>query len=308
MIGKDGKVRKERDALMMATSVILVLAICAVIGATVVDKYLTTDDTRVNIGDSVTVEYVGTYYAYYGEDGAVVFDTTYKSIGNNDNVPKSNDFSKTSFSPFKLTVGTDSVLAAFQSGIVGHKVGDKVRVHIPAGEGYNAPDTIRTYAGSQVVTIPKSETMTLSQFESLYKDVDGHSVNLSMTSVYGWPAVSTYDASTGKVHIQHSPVAGESYTAYDGDFGKVVMNVTSSSASSISFTYTVSDFVKVGKADASGFYPVQMIEVVDGTETFNIVSVKDTNKDGIADAFKFKNVGEKFNIDLYFEITITAVN
>ncbi len=308
MIGKDGKVKKERDALIMSSFIVLILAVSAVSAAAVYSEYIAVDDTRVDSGSSVTVDYVGTYYAYHGETGAVVFDTTLKSVGADESIPKADGFSKSSYSTFRFNVGSDEVLRAFENAVVGHKAGDRVRVHIPAGEGYNAPGQTVTVNASQVQVIPRAETMTLKQFEAAHEGADGKAVNAVITSVYGWPAASAYDVQSNTVTVYHNPVAGESYTGFDGHQGEVVRKVTAATSATVSFTYAVSGFVKVGSAGSDGFVPVQMIPLDTVGGKVYITAVKDADRDGIADSFIYKTVGERYNIDLFFEIRIVSVS
>jgi len=306
MTGKEEKVKKDRDPIMKVCFVVFILAVCAVIGAGIFDNYLAKDDSVVNNGDTVTVNYVGTFYNLYGEENAVVFDTTYSSIGNNSSIEKSNDYSRTSYSTLKLTVGGDTVLQAFQNALVGHQVGDTVKVVVPASEGYVAPDTTGTVNCSNSISIPRSETMTVSQFESIYDDLEGTAINASFTSVYGWNANSTYDQSNGMVTVYYSPVAGGLYYNYQGVYGKVALTVSNVSASTITFTYKVTDYVKVG-TDSEGNIEIQMIKVNFGTKYFYITSVTDADSEGVADTFDYKTVGEKYNEILYFEITIVSI-
>jgi hypothetical protein len=306
MTGNEGKVKKDRDPIMKVCFVVFILAVCAVIGAGVYDKYLVKDDSLVNNGSTVTVNYVGTFYSYYGEENSVVFDTTYSSIGNDDNIEKSNDYSKTSYAVLEFTVGDDDVLAAFQNAIVGHKVGDTVWVTVIVGEGYVAPDTTGTVDCSNAITVARSETMTVTEFEAIYEDLDGTGSNMSFTSVYGWSATSSYDVSTGMVTVYYSPEAGSSYVNYEGSYGKVTLDVSSTTASTITFTYSVTDYVKVGE-DAAGNIEIQMIKVDFGTSCFYITSVTDPSSEGVADTFDYKTVGEKYNQVLYFKIVIVSI-
>lgn len=306
MTGNEGKVKKDRDPIMKVCFVVFILAVCAVIGAGVYDKYLVKDDSLVNNGSTVTVNYVGTFYSYYGEENSVVFDTTYSSIGNDDNVEKSNDYSRTSYSALELTIGGDTVLAAFQDAIVGHKVGDTVWVTVPVGEGYIAPDTTSTVDCSDAITINRSETMTVTEFESIYEDLTGTGSNINFTSVYGWSATSSYNVSTGMVTVYYSPEAGNSYINYEGDYGKVTLEVSSTTASTITFTYKVTDYVKVA-TNVEGDIEIQMIKVDFGMSCFYITSVTDPSSEGVADTFDCKTVGEKYNQVLYFKIVIVSI-
>ncbi len=305
MTDKEEKVRKDRDPIFRVCLVVLILASCAVIGAGVYDKYLVSDDTVANNGDTVVVNYVGTFYSYYGEDNAVVFDTTYSSIGEDDSVEKSNDYDTTSYSTLEFTIGDDEVLAAFESAVLGHQAGDVVWVTIPAGQGYVSAETTETVDCDESVTMSRSETMTLTEFESIYEDLDGSVYNADFTSVYGWPASSSYDSSTGNVTVYYSPSV-ESYVNYEGDYGTVSLVVSAVTTSSITYTYEVTDYVEVSTSGSD--IEIQMIKVDFGTSYFYITSVTDSDSDGVADTFDCKTVSEIYNETLYFKIVIVSVS
>ena len=301
------KVKKERDPIMAVSFVVFLLAVCAVSGASIYDNYLKADDTLAVNGSTVSVNYTGTYYDFYGSDNGVVFDTSIWSIANDNGVLKSNDFtlkSESSYVPLKFTVGGTTVIKAFGDAVIGHKVGEKIQVKIPVGEGYNAPYTSVTKSASAAVSIPASETMTSAQFEILY----GHALKgyeEIEKSVYGWPASASYNTVGNTVTVAYHPAVGQTYTAVDNDFGKVSFRVASV-GSTISFTYLISDYTVVSQAGADK--EIQMIMMDFGTEKFYITSVTDTNNDGIADTFTYKTVSERNNQILYFEIEIVEFN
>ena len=90
------------------------MACVGVIGVYVDEHYIQQDDTKVAYGDKVVTNYTGSFYAYYGEDNAVVFDTSYASIGKNNDVAKAYSFSKSSYSTFSVTVGSNGALKMFE--------------------------------------------------------------------------------------------------------------------------------------------------------------------------------------------------
>ena len=91
-----GDEKKKRDPIFTVCFVVFILAAVSVVGVYIDEHYLTEDTTKAAYGDEVTVNYTGTFYAYYGEENAVVFDTSYRSIGENDAIIKSNSFNKSS--------------------------------------------------------------------------------------------------------------------------------------------------------------------------------------------------------------------
>jgi len=317
MADDDYKVKKERDPIMAVCFIVFMLTVCVITGASVYNNYVKADDSVAVNGSTVTVDYIGTYYAPYGEDGAVVFDTSRWSVANDSKVAKSNDFTlnaESNYKPLGYTVGGTTVLEDFGNAVIGYKVGDKVPVRydqntgrwvptVPAGNGYNAAETEVTVNVSAPVTIPASETLTSAQYTSIY----GHDLKTYEEieeSVYGWPASASFNSSDSTVTVKHQPVAGATYTMTDSDFGRVALNVTSVTGTSITYTYSVSGYTTVSTQGADK--GVQMIMMDFGTEKWYIVSVTDHGT-GTADTFTYKTVGERYNQDLYFDIQIVSI-
>lgn len=290
----DEKVKKSRDPIFTTCLVIFAIAVVAILGVFVNDHYIQTDDTEVAYGDKVVVNYTGSFYGYVGDENAVVFDTSYSSIGNDDKIIKSNSFTKTSYNTFTITVGNNGALKGFEESVIGHKVGDKVKVMIPAGEGYLGPDsvTVQNNSGS----VPVTMTMPQTAFKALYKDVTlvaGSGVMFE--TVYGWDATATLAGT--EVIITNMPEAGQTYDYIgneDSDFGNVKFQVRSI-GTSVEFTYVFEDTHSVG---ANG--EIQMIELDFGTETWYVTNVDNGS-------FTYKT-SENANIDMYFEITIVSIN
>ena len=153
-------IRKKKDPIFSVCFVVFVVACVGVLGVYVDEHYIQQDDTKVAYGDKVVTNYTGSFYAYYGEDNAVVFDTSYASIGKNDDVAKAYSFSKSSYSTFSVTVGSNGALKMFEDSLVGHKVGDKIRVMIPASEGYIASDGAMKTGQSTTFDVDMVQTMS----------------------------------------------------------------------------------------------------------------------------------------------------
>ena len=307
MADDDVKVRKERDPIMVVCFVVFLVASLSVIGASVYNNYIRADDTIAVNGDTVSVNYVGTYYDYFNDVNYVVFDTSNWSVTNNDNVPKSNDFvakEKAQHSPLSFTVGGNQVLSMFGNSVIGHKVGDKIRVMIPAGDGYNSASTDKVVAASETKTVRSFERIPMSQFEHLYGYELRGNVEIEK-SVYGWPASAAFNSLDNTVTINYHPVNGQTYVMVDNDFGKVSAAVTSIGVN-IEYRYVVTDFTVVGTEGANK--SIQMIMVDLGATKFYISSVVDADNNGIADSFVTRTESERYNQDLYFEIEIVSIN
>lgn len=297
--------KKKKDPIFSVCFVVFVVACVGVLGVYVDEHYIATDDRQISVGDDVTINYTGSYYNYYGEPGAVVFDTTYSGIGNDAGVTKANEYSKTSYKPLDVTVGDGDLLKMFENSLIGHKVGDKFRIEIPADQAYLAPSS-ETYNGvSMTDKVPKVQTMTKAQFEDIY----GSDYKLSsgsmitITSAYGWPANVYLDATSNKVVITNMPEVTSADSPYeyigneDSEFGKVTYAVTSVSGDSISVTMNITGTVSVGDDGRS----IQMLKVnVDGTPIY-VTGVGNGTYD-------YKVCEERCNENLYFEIEIVSID
>lgn len=299
------KSRKGRDPIFSVCFVVFILTAAVLCGATIYDNYIEDDRATAAVGSSLSVNYTLTFYDYYGEEFAVVNDTSYESIGNNDAIAKSNDFTvKTSYSELTFSVGSGStVLAGFGNAVIGHKEGDTVKVMIPAGEGYNAEDTNTVYSCTEAQAVAISETLTLTQFSTIYGYTPSGTVTID-ESVYGWPAVGYVNTTDSTIVMNYNPTEGETYEV-KLDYGTVTFTVGSVEDGMIEFTYGVKDFTATGNKLASGYDEIQMILVDFGTSSFYITGVDST---GDVSSFQSKTVEERYNQDLYFVIKIVSVD
>jgi FKBP-type peptidyl-prolyl cis-trans isomerase 2 len=293
MAGEE-KSTKKRDPIFSVCLVVFAIAAVAVLGSFVYDEYIKEDGVEVEFGDTVVVGYIGTYYAYYGEDNAVVFDTTYSSVGNNDDVAKSNSFNRTSYSDYTVNVGSGSSLAGFEDALIGHKVGDTVKVMIPKGEGYNSSVPIMKLLSGSVDVV---DVMTKAQYEALYGTAPVAGESKEITTVYGWSAFAAL-GSNGTVTV-NSVVAGlASEYIYDEDSPLKIVNVQNV-GDVITFDYQLIDGEYKVVDAATG--EIQMIEL-----NLNGSTVYITNY--LNGEISYKTVGESYNIDLYYEIKIVSIN
>ncbi len=299
MAGEETK-KKEHDPIFMVCLVLFVIAAIAVLGVYAADQLSSHDDGVAAYGDSVTVDYTGSYYNYVNEDGALVFDTSVESIANDSNIAKSSDFNKrSSYSPLEVTIGSGSALKLFEDSIVGHKVGDTFKVYIPAGEGYVGPDTTKT-ANLTGFTVPAVQTMPTSAFSTLY----GFSATTSATSfttVYGWNAVAILNSNSNTVTIMNSPEAGSTYTfspkgvAPEEGSEKLTFTVTSIDTNincNLAFKNTTT---------VSG-YTIQMEAFDFGSEKWYVEEVSPSTF-----TYKVSTTGT-VNEDLYFQMKLVSIS
>lgn len=289
-------VKKKRDPIFSVCFVVFIVACVGVLGSFVDQHYIQEDETVAAYGDKVVVDYTGSFYGFYGDKNAVVFDTSIESIGKDDSVAKSNTFNRTSYSTFDVTIGSGKALTLFENSLVGHKVGDTVKVMIPAGEGYNAPASYPE-TSSMKVTVPVKYSLTKAAFDEMYSDVKLTVGELTkFTTTYGWDAFAT---STGnEVTITNIPVVGETYQ-YSGNedskYGKIAFHVDSVSAESVNVTLSITETVAVDGV-------IQMLEFEQYNGSTWYITAVDSS------SFTYKICGETYNEALYFEIKIISIN
>lgn len=298
MTGEGNKRKKDRDPIFSACFVVFIVACVGVLGTYVDEHYLDSDDTVAAYGDTVEVNYTGSYYAYYDQDGAVIFDTSLSSVDGNDDYVKANEYSSGSSGSIDVTIGDGDYLIMFENCLVGHRAGDEIRIEIPLGDGYVAPAGSE-YESSTRLSVPLEQTMTKAQFDDLYDiDLEG-GVSQTITSAYGWPATAYYDVTSNTVTITNMATVGQSYEYVgneDSSFGQISFSVDSvDSDGNLVVDLVITDYVEVDGG-------IQMVSMnVDGTQVYI------TDYDADAGTYTYKTCGENYNIVLYFVIEIVSV-
>ena len=299
MAGEDNK-RKERDPIFMICLALFTIAAVAAIGVFIADHYFTSDDRVAAYGDSVSVDYTGTYYEYIGGEHAVVFDTSYSKVANDSSVKKSNEFTKrSSYSPLDFKIGGGEVLKGFESAVVGHKIGDVFRVDIPASEAYVGAEVEQT-ALLKGYQIKVNQSMPLSAFTKLYGFTPGDQD--SFKTVYGWDASAQKISDRNEVKITNMPTVGSTYTFSPG--GKA----PASGDERLKFTvnsitedgYIVCDLAFVNATFVSGNV-VEMMGFDFGTEKWYVKEISSTD-------FTRKVASERVNEELFFEMKLVSIN
>ena len=286
--------KKDRDPIMSVCLGIFIVAAVIALGCFVVNEYFPTSDTTASTGDTVTVDYVGTYYGEYGSEYAVVFDTNKSSIGDDDDIQKSNDYTeKTSYSGLSFKIGNNTMLEGFEKAVIGHKVGDTFKVALTANQGYVGPNTSGVMKKTDN-TVSTVQFASKTDFNELYPDVtlkDNQVVTFE--SKYGCNAQALYTDSTNAVIITYMPVVGETYEVYkEGD--TVVSFKVKSVGETMTFDLIIDNPVQV---DSSG--SIQMIKL----ELEQDIYITAIHGDDIV----YKTGSERMNQPLYFEITLTKI-
>ena len=277
-----GDEKKKRDPIFTVCFVVFILAAVSVVGVYVNEHYLTEDNTRVAYGDSVSVNYVGTFYDFDGSEIAVEFD--------------SGDLE------FDAESGS-SVLQKFWEACIGHKVDDRIEVIINPEDGYIARVTGHKDVSKNGLTMDVVEVMSKEQFESIYDISLSAGSMASFTTAYGWNATAVLDSATQKVVVYNMPVAGEKYTYTDGEESEdsedevtVTFEVVSVNNGVITYNIGFEGQTSTGNGDE-----VQMIELQFGNETWQVTNIGDST-------FSYKTSPNTTNQTLYFVIEITAIN
>ena len=155
---------RKADPIAMSCFVVIMLACVVILGSYVNAMYINPEwNSPVAVeGDTVKVEYVGSYNGYYDADGAVIFDTNVKSVNDGSEYLKSPSYTnKTSFKYLSFKVGGDDVLPGFSEAVVGKLINWTAKVAIPASEGYGVADK-HDFTLSQTFNL--SGTMSLEEF------------------------------------------------------------------------------------------------------------------------------------------------
>lgn len=286
--------KKDRDPIMSVCLGIFLVAAVIALGCFVVDEYFPTSEKTASTGDTVTVDYVGTYYGEYGSDYAVVFDTNKSSIGDDDDIQKSNDYKeKTSYSGLSFKIGEKTMLEGFENAVIGHKVGETVKVYLNANQGYVGPDT----TGKMLTTgntVSSVQQISKTDFADLYPDITlkDNQVVYFETS-YGMPAQAMYSDSSNVVLMTYMPVVGETYEVYKQ--GDTVVSFKATSVDELlTFDIVIDNPVRTGLGGE-----IQMIKL----ELEQDIYITAINGSDIT----YKTGSERVNQPLYFEIKLTKI-
>ncbi len=201
------KKKRDIEPIMAIGVVVLLLASVAILSVFVYDNYIFADEEDTVVpGSTVKVDYVGSLFEYYDEDGALIFDTSIKDIAESEDYSKIGGFSRTTFSQLSVVPGSGGALKLFENALIGYKVGDEVRVEIPYGEGYISKNkTI-----SNEFTIGYTQYFNSTVFEEMYdlKIVNGVT-STEFDTIYGWKATAIYDTTKEMVKVTNNPDDGD---------------------------------------------------------------------------------------------------
>ncbi len=291
---EDVKPRREREPISLVCLIIIVVATVAVVGAYVNDHMINDgDDTEADTGSTVVMDYTLSLYDCY-DNGGAIYQTTVESIADSAKWVHSAGYTEsTSYSTFSVTLGSGSVLQAFNDALYGAKS-----------------------ASTSGLTTPTSVTMSASEFTHMYSGVtvpsNGAAVTIEKT-VLGWGGIATAN-SNGTVTVTYLPTAGEEYTIEEGSFGTVKAKVSTIDSGTITFDLEISDTQAVSgqySDDLNNFNEIKMIKLnlykvtADGTEMPGTIYINGTNSSG---EFSYRTLAENYNTVLYYVINVKSVS
>ena len=298
--GSDSKKKSKKgfklpsiEPIILTSFTIFIVACLIVTGVTTYGIIVgETSDQTAEYGDRVQVNYVGSYYGYYGQTGAEIFDTSWESIANDDNYAKSWGFQKKEeYTPLDVTIGAEGSIKGFSDAIIGHKIGDRFRVEVQ--DGYGSLVLNENYFTGVVKagqSIKKIQTdVSTTDYTTFFKDIEGSDVPsagntiYNIDSPYGWKANVTGN-SNGTVTIEYLPVNGETYTSYG-----VKLNVTSVT-DTITFTYDNGDNFDTN---------AKMLKAAFNGKIVYIIQSDDTN-------MSYKTTDERTGTKMYFEVELVG--
>ena len=303
--------RREHEPITLVCFVVLMLASVLVIGAWASDQISGAGSETVQYGDSVTVEYTGSLYGYYdqGTDTMkpVIFDTNVKSVGTNSDYLFTSTFSG-KYTATTLTLGQGKFLAGFEDGLMGKKVGDTVRIFIPAGEGY--PQVMDNKTATSF-TIDNSFSMTKTELSDYFENVGDITGLTTLTSKVCETLQAKVTPSGTGYSVQYQLANSDTYVVLDNALGKVTLTVTGVTGSAVTFTLGIENTIPVNDEngdpvviDAHNAIEMLCVKLFKGT-TYNIVAGSGTD-------LVYNNITDGHSLlggyALYFVVKIVSKN
>jgi hypothetical protein len=264
---------RDEEGLSTLWSLIGLLVLVAVIlvgyFGYIVPKFPPPPD-RVLVGDTVTVDYIGTF------ENGLVFDTSLASVGeDNASHPKAFTFSwRESWQPLTFAVGKEppAVIRGFELGVQGLSVGDTRRISIPPDLGYGAADPTKVQVKNLTESVAVRLTMDEDSFRTTYgtEPVGGSSVT---DPVWGWTV--TVEVADTIVTVTNSPVPGSKVRPF-GAWEALVVSITSGADGGagrieVQHLLDAESVDRVGRRIASGGveFVITAVDTAAGTFTMN---------------------------------------
>jgi len=273
------------DPIILVSFTIFMVSCLIVTGVTIYGIVAGDSSAKVcEYGDSVEVNYTGSYFGYYDGQNITVFDTTMSNVGDSDTYAKSYEYTKKDkYTPLSFTAGQGSYLDDFKNAVIGHKPGDTIRVAIVDGYGSLTQDENKFTVSQAGHTVSKVVTgLTVDKYKELFKTdsvPEKGCTTYGVDSPYGWKANVTHNVDD-TVSVENLAVAGETYDV-SADFQIKVNTVTDE----IGFDYLIGAFSENTK----------MVRALYEDKLVYVIASDDSN-------MTYKTTDEKTGITLYFVI------
>ena len=234
------------DPIILASFTIFMVACLIVTGITVYGIVAGDSSNKpAEYGDSVELYYTGSYFAYYDEEGAVIFDTNMQEVGDSDSYKKSYGYTvKETYNVMTLTVGQGDYLDGFKNALIGHRPGDVVKVEIDDGYGSLTEGVNKFTVAKAGNTISTQQSMTVDDYKSFFGVDDAPEAGFTFYDVdspYGWKA-DVHGDSVDMVSVTYKPEADQSYTK-----NEITYKVNGAVTTEINFDYQIDDFADNAK-------------------------------------------------------------
>ena len=300
--------RDKRDPILMIGTIVLVAAFIVVIGGYAYGELSPANEGPMKYGDSVKVDYVGSYYGWhdgyaaadYGYDvnDIVVFDTSVWSVADDDAIAKSYEFTKKNenqYTPFSVTIGSGGALTDFENSLIDAKPGDVIHISIENAYGELENANKKDLPSSASLTKPATdisftEVMSLPVYKLTFGIPASDTVypgTYMPIHPYGWKCIATY-TSGGYVTVQHIVEDSVTYKNADESISTYVTFSPGASEFEASFTFN--------KLSAGG--DLKLTEFIyNGAKYYAYYDEEDSTR-------YMKDTAEITGMTLYFTITV----
>ena len=285
------------DPIILASFSIFMIACLIVTGITVYGIVAGDTSTKpAEYGDSVNVEYVGSYVTWYDKDGAVIFDTNIESIGTDESYKVSYGFDRSkTYETMNFNVGQDpsgyTLLDEFKNALIGARPGDTVWVEITDGYG-TLTEGVNYFKGQSTIgcTVAKTAVFSVSDYKSFFGVDEVPTVTTSVKSPYGWFA-DVASGTDSTVIVTYTPVLNEANDVCEG----LKSTATEDNGAAITFNYTIEGDAFYYRDTIHGDSGKMLKAAVDN-KTVYIIGYDGSN------VFEYKTTGENVGTKMYFAI------
>lgn len=132
------------------------------------------------------------------------------------------------YTPFNFTLGNSEVIPGFENAVLGMRVGESKNVTIPPEQGYGNYDVTKERAVMEVYSVPRQETMPLSQFMAMFPDFNISQSQSVMVDVWNATVLSMTNET---VTLRFNPDINATRPSPAGTFPEAIYAVNDTSIS-----------------------------------------------------------------------------